>query len=171
MLFRGAEGQCGQANNGGGQASNEQPDGLSFRHRIRVRPSDPLGVHKQQHDPTDERERSDDGRDKVADCGLKVHSEELDRLSRSRKGDARVSEHHNAESDQEDCNNGFCIHIDSSVFSSVGSFLIQSPATGDEVDEHHDNGNYQQDVNEPAHRVTAHQPQRPQNEQYYRNRP
>jgi hypothetical protein len=85
-----------QADDGGDAAANEQPDSLSFRHRIRLRSSDPLGVHKQQHDPTNERERSDGGWDKVADCGLKVHSEELDRLSRSREGDARVSEHHDA---------------------------------------------------------------------------
>ena len=58
--------------------------------------ADPLGVHKQQHDPANKRERSDNRRDKVADRGFKVHSEELDRLSRGLKGDARVSEHHDA---------------------------------------------------------------------------
>jgi hypothetical protein len=42
-------------------------------------------------------------------------------------------------------------------------------APGNEVDEYHDNGNHQQDVNEPAHRVTAHQTKQPQDEQYYRN--
>jgi hypothetical protein len=94
-----------------------------------------------------------------------MHAEKVNRFSRRREGDAGVSEHHDAQSDQEDCDNGFCIHID----SSVSGFLIQPLATGNEVDEYHDNGNYQQDVNEPAHRVTAHQAKQPQNEQYHRN--
>jgi len=50
----------------------------------------------------------------------------------------------------------------------LNSVRIQSPATGDEIDEHHDNGNRQQDMDEPAQRVTAHQTEQPQNEQYYR---
>jgi hypothetical protein len=79
------------------------------------RSSDPLGIHKQQHDPADERKRSDDRGNEVAVSGLNVHSEEFDRLSRGREGDARVSEHHEAQNDQEDCNNGFCVHIESSV--------------------------------------------------------
>jgi len=133
-------------------------------------PSGPFGVHHQQHDSANERKRSDDGRDKVVDGGFDVHAEELDRLSRSCEGDARVSEHHDAESDQEDCNYGFCIHIVSSVFASVNSLLIQPPAPGDEADEHHDNGNYQQNVNEPAQRVTAYETEQPQNEQHHRNR-
>ena len=54
----------------------------------------PLGIHEQQHDPTDERERSDDGRDKMPFCGRNVHSKEVDRLSRGREGEARVSEHY-----------------------------------------------------------------------------
>ena len=37
-------------------------------------------------------------------------------------------------------------------------------APGDDVDEYHDNGNDQQDVNKPAHRVTGHQAQQPQND-------
>ena len=38
-------------------------------------------------------------------------------------------------------------------------------------DQHDDNGNHQQDVNKPSHRVTAHQPQQPQNYQYHSDRP
>ena len=53
--------------------------------------------------------------------------------------------------------------------SSVNSFLIQPSAPGDEVDEHHDDGNRQQDMDEPAQRVTAYKTEQPQNEQYYRN--
>jgi hypothetical protein len=133
-------------------------------------PSGPLGVHHQQYDSADERQRSDNRRDKVADGGLKVHAEEFDRLSRGREGDAGVSEHHDAQSDQKDCDNGFCIHIDSFIMIfSVNRFLIQWPAPGDEVDEHHDNGNDQQDVNKPAQRVTAHQTEQPKSEQHHRN--
>lgn len=40
-----------------------------------------------------------------------------------------------------------------------------------EADYHNDNGNHQRDVNEPSHRITGHQPQQPQNYQYYSNRP
>jgi len=32
-----------------------------------------------------------------------------------------------------------------------------------EADYHNDNGNHNQDVNKPSHRVTGHQPQQPQN--------
>ena len=71
-----------------------------------------LGVYHQQHDPADERERSDGWRDEVVVGGLKAHSEELDGLSRGREGDARVCEHHNAQRDQDDCNDGFCIHYE-----------------------------------------------------------
>jgi hypothetical protein len=50
-------------------------------------------------------------------------------------------------------------------------FASRSLAAGNEVDEHHDNGDHEQDVNEPAHRGTGQQPQRPQNEQNYRKSP
>ena len=96
--------------------ANERPDGLLCRHQASALPSGALGVHNQQHDSAEERKRSNNGRDKVVDGGLDVHSEELDRLSRSRESDARISEHHDAKGDQEDRNYGFCIHIDSSVF-------------------------------------------------------
>jgi hypothetical protein len=55
------------------------------------------------------------------------------------------------------------------LISSIDSFLIQAAAAGNKVDEHHDNGNHQQDVNESAHRVTTHQTEQPQNEQDCRN--
>jgi len=87
-----------------------------LRRWFRLHSSDPLGVHEQQHDPANERERSNDRRNKVADCGFEMHSKEVNGLSRSREGDARVSEHHNAQSDQKDRNNGFCIHIESLVY-------------------------------------------------------
>jgi hypothetical protein len=78
---------------------------------LRLRWSNLLGFHKQQHDSPDERERPDNRRDKVAVGGLNVDAGKIDRLSRGRKGDARVSEHHKAQSDQNDGNYRFCVHI------------------------------------------------------------
>jgi hypothetical protein len=82
---------------------------------IHVRSSDALGFHEQQHDSTDERERSDGGRDKMVVGGLNVHPEELDGFSRSRETDARINEDNAAEGDQKDSNDGFCIHIESMI--------------------------------------------------------
>jgi hypothetical protein len=84
--------------------------------RLRFRLSDLPGLHEQQHDPADEREGSDNRRYKVAVGGLNVHAEEIDRRSRSLEGDPRVSEHHDAESDQNHCNYGFCVHIKSPIY-------------------------------------------------------
>jgi hypothetical protein len=42
-------------------------------------------------------------------------------------------------------------------------------APENEVGQHHDNGNRQQEMDEPAHRVTAYETEEPQKEQYYRN--
>ena len=51
----------------------------------------------------------------MADCGLEMHAEELDRLSWRGEGDARVGEHHDAQSHQDDGHYGFCIHIELQV--------------------------------------------------------
>jgi hypothetical protein len=56
----------------------------------------PLGIHKQKHNPANERECSDDWRNEVTLCGFNVHSKEVDRLSWRREGEARVSEHYDA---------------------------------------------------------------------------
>jgi hypothetical protein len=56
----------------------------------------PLGIHQQQQDAADERERSDNWRNKVPFGGLDVYSQEVDRFSRGREGEARVSEHYDA---------------------------------------------------------------------------
>jgi hypothetical protein len=45
------------------------------------------------------------------------------------------------------------------------SGLQNSPALND-VEQHDDDGDHHQDVNESAHRVTAHQPQQPEHDQY-----
>jgi hypothetical protein len=47
-------------------------------------------------------------------------------------------------------------------------WLQQPPATGDEIDQNHDNSNDQQDVNEPTHRVTGHNTEQPEDEKDYR---
>jgi hypothetical protein len=40
-------------------------------------------------------------------------------------------------------------------------YLSQRFSPLDDVEKYHDDGNYQQDVNEPAHRVTTHKSQHP----------
>jgi hypothetical protein len=50
------------------------------------------------------------------------------------------------------------------VNSCSSFFPSHGCAPGNEVDEYHDDSNHQQDMNEPSHRVTAHQPQKPQNQ-------
>ena len=70
--------------------------GATCRQILRLHWSDPPGFDNQQHDPADERERSDNRRDKVAVGGLNMQAEEIDRPSGSRETDARVSEHHDA---------------------------------------------------------------------------
>jgi hypothetical protein len=50
--------------------------------------------------------------------GLNVHAEEFDRLARSGEAEARVSEHHNAQGDQNACDDGFSVHIESPVWFS-----------------------------------------------------
>jgi hypothetical protein len=61
-----------------------------------------------------------------------------------RSPDGQVNDHREDESDQNGYNNDvFFVHIGSPVNFLVNSFLIQSLATGDEVDEYHDNGNHQ----------------------------
>jgi len=63
---------------------------------VGLRRSDAPGFYEQEDDPADERECSDDWRDKVAIRGLNMHAEEFDRLSRGCESDARVSEHDQA---------------------------------------------------------------------------
>ena len=109
----------------------------------------------------------------MAFCGLDVQRADLDRRSSGLESDARVSEHHDAENDQYARDEGFGPHRTSGFLASIpqaNSFLRQSSSLND-LDQHHDNGEHQQEVNEPSHRVTAHQPQQPQNRQDYSNRP
>src|ERR1043166_7031154 len=119
------EKECGKLHNSrrertsANRLANENPDDPSFWRRTRLRSSGPPGFHDQQYDPADERECSNYRRDKVAIGGLNVHSEEVDRLSRSREADARVGEHHDAESDQNDGSDGLCVHNESPVFLSL----------------------------------------------------
>jgi hypothetical protein len=48
------------------------------------------------------------------------------------------------------------------VFSDV--LLNNGLAAGNKVDQDHDDGDDQQNVNEPAHRVAGYQPEQPQND-------
>src|SRR4029077_12530969 len=81
----------------------------------------PRGFHSQQDDPADERDGSGDRRDKVAVGGFNVHTEELDRLCRRLEVDARVGKHHDAENDQDDRGDVFCVHNVSPFFHWVRS--------------------------------------------------
>ena len=94
--------------------------------------------------------------------GLNVHAEEIDRLARGREGEARVSEHHDAQSDQNDGNMVFVFILNLQSVASVVRLSKTAFAAGNEVEQNHDNGDDQQDVNEPAHGVTGHQTQQPQ---------
>src|ERR1041384_6137982 len=87
----------------------------TFLEELRLHSSDPPSFHNQQHDTSNESKCSGDRWDEVAVGGPDMHAEELDRLSRGREADARVSEHHDAEGDQNDRNDGFCVHIESPV--------------------------------------------------------
>src|SRR5258707_9212904 len=62
------------------------------------------------------------------------------------------------------------VFIMSLRFSFSSKRFLQDSAALNDPDQNHDNGNHQQDVNKPAHRVTAHQSQEPQNNQYNGNR-
>src|SRR5258706_14762957 len=82
---------------------------------IRLRSSGPLRVHHQQYNPADEHQRSDDRRNEVIVSGRNAQAEKLDRLSRGREAYARVSEHHDAQGDENGGSYGFGIHIESPV--------------------------------------------------------
>ena len=57
-------------------------------------------LHHQQDDPAHQGQRAGDRWNEVAVRGFHVQTEEIDRLARSREGDARVGEHHDAQRDQ-----------------------------------------------------------------------
>jgi hypothetical protein len=97
----------GIASNNPGASSGE----LQYETTEIDRFSDLFGLYEQQHNPADEREGSDDGRDEVAVGGLNGHAEEINRLSRGVESDARVGEHHDAKCHQNDGNNSFCVHV------------------------------------------------------------
>ena len=107
------------------------------------------GVQYEQHDAADQRDRSDDRGNKVALRGLYVQRADIDRLSSGLVSDARVSKHHDAENYQYARNDGFGSHIASSFLVSIrqtNGFLHRSSTLND-VDQHHNNGKHQQEVN------------------------
>jgi hypothetical protein len=57
-----------------------------------------------------------------------------------------------------------------SLFSYYLSRRLHAPPLND-IEQNNNNSNYQQDMDEPSHRVTADQSQRPQNYQYHSNCP
>jgi hypothetical protein len=74
--------------------------------------SDALGLHEQQNDSADEHERSDGGRDEMIVSGRNVHSQKINGFSWSRKTQARIGEHDKSQNDQNDCSDGFYVHIE-----------------------------------------------------------
>jgi hypothetical protein len=48
-------------------------------------------------------------------------------------------------------------------------FESRLPAPGKEVQHYHDERDHQQEVDEPAHRVTGYETEKPHNDQDYRN--
>jgi hypothetical protein len=44
---------------------------------------------------------------------------------------------------------------------------LHGPAPLQEIDNHDDDGKYQQDVDQPSHRIACHQSQQPQYQQYH----
>jgi hypothetical protein len=93
----------------------------------------------------------------MADGGLKVHSEEFDRLSRGLEGDARVSEHHNAQGNQNDRNNVFGVHVE---FTIKYPRLKRRFPAGDDSEQDRQNGEEEQYVNQVASGA-GHHSQRP----------
>jgi hypothetical protein len=77
--------------------------------------------------------------------GRNVHPEEVNRFSRSREADARIGEHHDAECNQRDCYDGFCVHIESMVDFLADSFSKWFPA-GDDPEQNHYDGYDEQDM-------------------------
>src|SRR5271154_2116461 len=73
---------------------------------------DALGLQEQQHDSADQRERPDGGRDEMIIGGRNVHPKEINGFSRRREAQAGIGEHHNAECDQKERNDGFYVHIE-----------------------------------------------------------
>ena len=96
----------------------------------------------------------------------------IDDFLSGRVGDALVSERRDAQSDQYDRNYDLWSHRTSRFlkFQQDRTALLPSSPLN-KADYHNDNGNHQHDVDEPSHRVTGQQPERPQNYQYYSNGP
>ena len=95
-----------------------------------------------------------------------MQAEEINRLPWCVESEARVSEHHDAESHYYDCNNSFCVHFEVSVLRFGLSAPSDDLAAGKEVDENHDDGDDQQDMDKPAEGVTTQHAEQPENDQY-----
>lgn len=57
------------------------------------------------------------------------------------------------------------------MYGGITPFRLLSSSSLNYIEQNQDNGNYQQDVNQPSHRVATHQSQHPQNYQYHSDRP
>jgi hypothetical protein len=125
-----------------------------------------LGIDDQQHNSAGQRERPGHGWDEVSLSGLEVHTENIHWLAATRETDARVGKHNDAQRNQDNRDDGFGIHFYLSAMVVSIQRVLHSPASTDEIDQDHDNGNYQKGVNETAHRGAGQQSQQPQNDEY-----
>ena len=96
--------------------------------------------------------------------GRNVHAQKIDRLARRREAQAGIGEHHHAQGDQQDGNNGFGVHIGLQLINRLRSAQTGLPA-GDDPDQHDDDGDDEEDMDEAAHRGAGHQPEQPQDDQ------
>ena len=55
------------------------------------------------------------------------------------------------------------------TFTVVLTDALETLPAGNDAHEHHDNGDYEEDMNEPADGVATHQTQNPEDEQHYCN--
>ena len=73
--------------------------------------------------------------------GLDVHPKKFNGFARRGEADAGIGEHNNSEGDEHDGDDGFSVH--KKLRNSDARF-----AAGNKIDQHHDEGNHQQDEDE-----------------------
>lgn len=78
------------------QATEHEAQPQGARTRTDLVLLDRSGFYQQEHNPTDQRECSNDGRDEVALGGFDSQPEELNGLTGGGEGDARIGEDYDA---------------------------------------------------------------------------
>jgi hypothetical protein len=101
------------------QLNDCQTNDHQYLHGLNILLSDLAGFHHQQYNAADKGEGAYYRRNKVAMSGLNVRAEEIDRVPWRREANARVSEHNDAQGNQNDGNYRFCVHVDLLFFLIV----------------------------------------------------